>query len=376
MENQLTHFKMFLDINSIHDIDGSFRNIVFHMKNNGKKRIYVNQTVVKYLRNEQLTEEEKQLILEINSGTFFKKKNHNLEHCMICSGALKFEILPNLSNNNQYWNIGIPTQQYSPFGFMTYLKQCNHHKKERFLDLDYVEMKELLLTMKQIYHSIHNSNFKYEIVGVNVMFNQITVSQRCIHGHIELMIKDPHLKKIGVTLEENISVDPIISMVCKRDKLHYPFGLKIDDIEKYSFSDLHQIISDYFKEIYTIIEEFRNKKYSYQQKKNNFSQQDIRFMNQLSPTPVANVYLAYYQNKYQLVITPEIFLRAIHPQSIQSPEDYYCLKYNGDCIDKNYILLFEKAPIMRPSIKINCVDYDLLEYHQEQERIIKILERR
>ena len=49
--------------------------------------------------------------------------------------------------------------------------------------------------MKDIYIKVSNES-EYNVVGINILFNQISKSQLCIHGHLETMIAD--IDKLGL----------------------------------------------------------------------------------------------------------------------------------------------------------------------------------
>jgi len=370
MEKQLSNYNTFFDIETSSEINDEFVNLEFNIKNGGKKRIKTNTAIVKYLREEPLTEEEKEIVNKLLNNTLFLKKENSSFHCKICSEQFKFEKLENLLSCYEHWNIGIPTQQYTPFGLMVYLKKCQLIKKEEFVHLNEEEFLELLKLMKDVYDIMSQSDFSYEVVGINIMFNQITVSQKCLHGHFEFMIRDVHEQNLGAFIQKDIKIDPIHKQI----PTSYPFGLKIN-FDEVNYQDIFQKISRYFNQVYDIIKLYDDKKKEYKQY-GNYTESDLRLLERLSPVPVANVYVAYYRDHFQIVVTPEVFLEPISPYDVVSPKDYYCLKYNGGAAYDDALLLFESAPILRPSIKLDSVSYDVDLYHENQVKIKKILERR
>lgn len=367
MEHQITGYNTFMDD---YNKDYCFVNLEFHVKNNGKKRIETNKTIVKYLKKEKLNEQEQELINKILTNDFFQKKSND-EHCKICSNDFKFILLNNLNIKYENWNIGIPTQQYTPFGAMVYLKRCNVLKKENFYDLSKDEFYELIKMQKDIYTYLNMSDFDYNVVGINTMFNQITVSQKCIHGHFEFMIKDIHEKNLGVTLTEEIKKDPVNEMIDS----NYEYGLKIN-VNEFSYDEIMALLKNYYKKLHDIISLYNKILNMYKVNENIVSKEDKKLIEIFSPIPVANIYLTYYNNKNEIIVTPQIFLKTMDIANVKTEEDIYNLKYNGNRINEKSILLFEKTPIMRPSIKLNNIDYDEEEYNRQQQKLIKILERR
>lgn len=60
-----------------------------------------------------------------------------------------------------------------------------------------LELKIIIADLKKI---LNEFLFDGELTGVNVLFNQISKSQLCIHGHIELMIKNIEKLNYGCKL--------------------------------------------------------------------------------------------------------------------------------------------------------------------------------
>ena len=98
---------------------------------------------------------------------------------------------------------------------MIYLKDRKSTKLENFQDLSKEQLEELKYIITTIQFILNKDVFDGELCGINVLFNQISKSQLCIHGHIELMIKDVDKKNLGFQLLDMRNYDYSVDTINK-----------------------------------------------------------------------------------------------------------------------------------------------------------------
>lgn len=116
---------------------------------------------------------------------------------------------------------------------MLYLKDRKLSKLENVQDLNKDQLEELKYIMKNMQQILNESVFDGELLGINILFNQISKSQLCIHGHIELMIKDVDKKDLGFQLLDKRNFDCSVNTINKIFKdneiiLKTKEGIRID----------------------------------------------------------------------------------------------------------------------------------------------------
>ena len=379
MERQFENYKTFFDL-GIDDAEDSkkiFATLFCVMGGAHKKRSDNNKIILKYLKGENLTEEEKKKCADILSGKIYKDVKNEYEHCQLCSDNFTREVLEQLSSKYKYWEICCPTHPYTPSGLMIYLKNRKNCRIENIQDLNEEQFKEMQLIITDIYKKINNKLNDTKIVGINVLFNQISKSQLCIHGHMEFMIKDVQNKKLGCTLKEKRPKDLMTYKLNEQISdidglLKTQEGIRMD-LSKISISEALKIVKDYEKNIEKVI------LYGENLRKNKILKDpmDKIFLKYLSPAPQNYIYLTYYRDKMFLSCIPELILDRADIYKIDENNEceLYSLKINQNAISTKDILLKQESPIIRPSIKIKKITEDDKNIKKLKNNIVDILER-
>lgn len=312
-----------------------------------------------------LSPEDYELIKEIESGKYFVDMRSKYGHCKLCSNQFNNYAFKELSSKYKFWEIGVPTQPYTPFGTMIYLKDRSISHKSSISSLNYDEISELITLIQDIYQLIKKSDFNYDITGINVMFNQFTVSQACLHGHLEIMLKDADKLNIGCVLKDGID-----------SNLTMKYMPNLGNYNEYGyFYILSKDNQADYKEVINLFNEVRDYKEQTEKiiKCNGINDIDD-YLNMFSPTPLANVFFTYYRDKIIYTVIPELYLKPIDFNNINMDEmSLYCLKYNSNAVFDKYRLMYQCSPMIRPCIKLNEVSYDEHEYAISQKRLEKIL---
>ena len=379
MERQFKDYKTFFDlgIEDEEDSDRIFATLFCIMGGTHKKRNDNNKLVLKNLRGENLTDEEKKKCADILSGKIYKDIKAEYEHCQLCSENFVRDVLENLSSKYKHWEICCPTHPYTPAGLMIYLKNRKDSKIENIQDLSEEQFKEIQLIVTEIYEKLNNSLGNINIVGINVLFNQISKSQLCIHGHMEFMIKDVQNKKLGCTIKEKRPKDlmtyKLNEQIGDRDGLlKTQEGIKID-LSKISIIEALKIVREYEKNIKKVIA------YGKKLRENRILKEPVDeiLLRYLSPAPQNYIYLTYYRDKMFLSCVPELILEKADINKIDENDEceLYSLKINQDAVYTEDILLKQESPIVRPSIKTKQATKNDQSVKMLRNKIVDVLER-
>ena len=379
MERQFKDYKTFFDlgIEDEEDSDRIFATLFCIMGGTHKKRNDNNKLVLKNLRGENLTDEEKKKCADILSGKIYKDIKAEYEHCQLCSENFVRDVLENLSSKYKHWEICCPTHPYTPAGLMIYLKNRKDSKIENIQDLSEEQFKEIQLIVTEIYEKLNNSLGNINIVGINVLFNQISKSQLCIHGNMEFMIKEKKKKKLGCTIKEKRPKDlmayKLNEQISDRDGLlKTQEGIKID-LSKISIIEALQIVREYEKNIKKVIA------YGKKLRENRILKEPVDeiLLRYLSPAPQNYIYLTYYRDKMFLSCVPELILEKADINKIDENDEceLYSLKINQDAVYTEDILLKQESPIVRPSIKTKQATKNDQNVKMLRNKIVDVLER-
>ena len=218
MPRQFDDFVTFFDIGIENINQEQFRTLYCVMSETVKKRNNITRLALQYLLDkEKLTQEEKNIAITILDDSYYQKPNR-YEHCKLCSDDFNREILAKYSNRFRFWELCFPTVPYFPANMMVYLKNRQFIHKENFQDLTIEELEELKYIISNLKETLNNNVFNGELTGINVLFNQISKSQLCIHGHIELMIRNIDKLNYGCTLLKTRNYDPVVEKINNKMK--------------------------------------------------------------------------------------------------------------------------------------------------------------
>ena len=355
VERQFDDFVTFFDI-GIEDINNKqFRTLYCVMSETVKKRNNVTKLAMQYLlEKDKLTEEEQRIAESILDDSYYSKPSKYI-HCKLCSDDFRREVLVDYSKKLKYWEICFPTVPYFPSNMMVYLKNRKQCLKEDFQDLTVEELEELKYILNDLQAILNKYVFDGNLVGINMLFNQISKSQLCIHGHIELMIKNIDKLNYGCTLLPTREYDPIVrevnSHIKTNDIIPTLEGIRVD-MENVSDETALNYIRWYENQIKSIIDlgkKLRNGKLTVN---NDFQ---CLLLNGMSPAPTNSVYLTKYRNKLFLSSVPEVIPPTIDISEVgnlDDAENMYLIKYNATTPNKDYAIMKKYSPLVRPSSKV------------------------
>ena len=376
MEKQFKNKQTFFDLDMEND-DSYFATLYCTLGGANKKRAKMNRLALAYLSDEPLTEEEKTTAKKILDGTIYEEKKKEFEHCQLCSDKFISEILINISNRYNNWELCCPTHPYTPAGLMIYLKNRKELHIENLQDLSQEQFDEIIQIMKDLYDKLSNES-EYNVVGINILFNQISKSQLCIHGHLETMIADIDKLGLGCEIKDEQPYDVLASLLNeqiedRKGLYKEKEGIRIDLSIVDSIEDM-KILGKYESKMKQIILHGRKI-----QKGEIKSQNDIDnlLLHKMSPAPVNYVYMTYYRDKFFLSIIPEIILEPIKStRDIKDESDLYSLKINQYTRDNDEKIMKQCSPLVRPSIKISKDSESAINISNLKKSITKILEER
>lgn len=376
MEKQFRNRKTFFDLDMEND-DSYFATLYCTLGGANKKRAKMNKLALAYLSDEPLTEEEKDTAKKILDGTIYEEKKKEFKHCQLCSDKFTSEILINISNRYNNWELCCPTHPYTPAGLMIYLKNRKELHTENLQDLSKEQFDEIIQIMKDLYDKLSNEA-EYNVVGINILFNQISKSQLCIHGHLETMIADIDKLGLGCEIKDEQPYDVLASLLNeqiedRKGLYKEKEGIRID-LSIVDSIEAMKILGKYESKMKQIISHGRKI-----QKGEIKSQNDIDnlLLHKMSPAPVNYVYMTYYRDKFFLSIIPEIILEPIKStRDIKNESDLYSLKINQYTRDNNEKIMKQCSPLVRPSIKISKDCESAINISNLKKSITKILEER
>ncbi len=376
MEKQFKNRKTFFDLDMEND-DNYFATLYCTLGGANKKRAKMNKLALAYLNNAPLTKEEKDTAKKIFDGTIYEEKKRKFEHCQLCSDNFISEILPNISNKYDNWELCCPTHPYTPAGLMIYLKNRKELHTENLQDLSKEQFDEILQIMRDLYDKL-SSKSEYNVVGINILFNQISKSQLCIHGHLETMIADIDKLGLGCEIKDEQPYDILASLLNeqienKRGVYKEKEGIRID-LSIVDSMEALKILEKYESKMKQIISHGRKIQKGEIKVKNDI---DNILLHRMSPAPVNYVYMTYYRDKFFLSIIPEIILEAIKStRYIKNESDLYSLKINQYACNNDDIIMKQCSPLIRPSIKVSKNCESAVNISNLKKDIVKILEER
>lgn len=353
MEKQFSNRNTFFDLDIEKDED-YFATLYCILGGANKKRAKMNKLALSYLNKELLTQEEIEKAKKILDGSIYEETKRQFDHCKLCSDKFTSEILPNMSKKYENWELCFPTHPYTPAGLMIYLKNRKDSHIENVQDLSEKQFEEIIQIMKDLYAKLSNET-EYEVVGINILFNQISKSQLCIHGHLEPMIKDINKLNVGCELK---SVRPYETLtyilnkqIAQKEGIYKEReGIRID-LSEINYTEALQTLEKYETKMKQIIAHGRKLQKGEIKSKNSI---DELLLHKMSPAPVNYVYLTYYREKVFLSIVPEITLEPINSISeIKDEKDLYSIKINQYVKDNGNKVMRQMSPLVRPSIKVS-----------------------
>lgn len=351
-ENNTTFFDLGID-----DKVDNFKTLYCVMPETIKKRGNLTKLALRYLlKDNTMTIDEINIAKSILDDSYYNKPK-KFNHCKICSDDFKRIILSDFSSRFKYWEICFPTVPYFPGNMMIYLKDRKSTKLENFQDLSKEQLEELKYIITTIQFILNKDVFDGELCGINVLFNQISKSQLCIHGHIELMIRDVDKKNLGFQLLDMRNYDYSVDTINKifdnnGNVLKVKEGIRIN-MDKVSDEDTLKFLTNYENEIKRLIllgKKVRNGEVKVS------SDLDLALYNGLSPAPANSVYLTQYRNHLYLSSVPEIIPSVIDLNNVgdlSDDENMYLVKYNATTPNEKCRIMKKYSPTVRPSSKVS-----------------------
>lgn len=356
MPRQFEDFITFFDIGIENINQKQFRTLYCIMSETVKKRNNITRLALQYLLDkDKLTQEEKNIAITILDDSYYQKPNR-YEHCKLCSDDFNREVLTKYSNRFKFWELCFPTVPYFPANMMVYLKNRKLIHKENFQDLTIDELEELKHIISNLQETLNNNVFYGELTGINVLFNQISKSQLCIHGHIELMIRNIDKLNYGCTLLKTRNYDPVVEKINNKMKIKLGVIPTLEGIRINMSNVSDKIALDYINEYENnLLDIIRlgNELRKGQQKVN--SDFEMLLLNGLSPAPTDSIYLTDYRGELFLSAVPEIIPPTINISEVgdlNDAENMYLIKYNATTPNSKYTIMKKYSPLVRPSSKV------------------------
>lgn len=376
MKKQFSDRNTFFDLGIEKDED-YFATLYCTLGGANKKRAKTNKLALAYLRGEALSQEEREKVQKILDGSIYKETKKEFKHCKLCSDKFTSEILPNISSKYENWELCFPTHPYTPAGLMIYLKDRKNSHIENVQDLSQEQFEEIIQIMKDLYNKLSRES-EYEVVGINILFNQISKSQLCIHGHLEPMIKDINNLELGCEIKDTRPYEvltPILNgqIIEKEGIYKEKEGLRID-LDEIDYEEALQILRKYESKMKQIIAHGRKLQEGKIESQNSI---DDLLIHKMSPAPVVYVYLTYYREKVFLSIVPEITLEPITSiGEIKDERDLYSIKINQYTKENTNKVMRQISPLVRPSIKVSTNNEAQAGIERLKQNIKEILEER
>lgn len=353
-----TKYNTFFDIGLNEDLSKKFGQLRCYIYGNKKKKRVVNNELVKrFFSNDELTKEELVRLKKILDGSIYSERRDLYEHCKLCSDSFERKDLENYSMKYKYWNVCIPTFPYFPGGMMVYLKDRKNLRIENIQDLPTEMLAELMKIEQDLHSKLREKVFGEKIVGINMLFNQLSKSELCIHGHVELMITDIDTMDLGCTYVETRPYDKFNSIlnskISSSSIVKIPEGIKIP-VDVTGIEDTKNILREYEKMLSYYFD--RGKKIRTGEIEISDESDKILYSNMV-PAATNFVYLTYYNNRFMLSSVPELTLDFVPLKDItDDPGDLYSLSINRNYTNQNDIFMRNYSPMIRPSVKIYSVD--------------------
>ena len=352
---QFDNHSTFFDIGIDEEIT-DFATLYCVMSETKKKRNSITKLALRYLMNDStLTNDEIEVAKTIMDDSFYNRPKP-YDHCKLCSSSFQRDVLVNYSSRFKFWEVCFPTVPYFPGNMMIYLKSRSETKKENIWDLSSEELTELKMIISDLKSILNDSIFNGELLGINVLFNQISKSQLCIHGHIELMIRNIEKLNYGCRLLNVRNFDSTVAMLNSNlddfsGLIKTLEGIRInlrysDDIEALKFLKYYE---SRMLEIIKLGTDLRSGK---RDVANAF---ELSLLNGLSPAPANSIYLTDYRDELFVSSVPEIIPPTISLDevgSLDDDENMYLIKYNATTPNPDYSIMKKYSPLVRPSSKV------------------------
>lgn len=345
-----TFFDMGLDEDETKEF-GQLRCEIYGTKK--KKRVINNELVKNYFTGYELTKEELIRLRKILDGSIYEERKALYEHCKLCSNSFERTDLVQYSKKYKYWNICIPTFPYFPGGMMLYLKDRKNLRIENLQDLPKAMFEELMQVEMDLYKDIKIRVFGEKLAGINMLFNQLSKSELCIHGHIELMIVDIDEMSIGCRYINERSYDKFSSIINasiqSSDIIKLKEGIKMP-IDKVNIEEAKSILDYYEKTIGSYFERGRKLRSGEEEIRDKV---DAILYKNMVPAATNFVYLTYYNDRFMLSSVPELTSEFVKMDNVTNePTDIYSLYINRGYTGKDDVFLRNYSPLVRPSIKV------------------------
>lgn len=355
-ERQFDNNSTFFDIGIDEKID-NFATLYCVMSETKKKRSDITKLALRYLQQDSLlTSDEISLAKTIIDDSFYKKVKTYC-HCKLCSDDFNREVLMKYSSKFKFWEVCFPTVPYFPGSLMIYLKERKNTKKENIWELSSRELTELRKIIIDLKRLLNIHLFNGELVGINVLFNQISKSQLCIHGHIELMIKNIDQLDYGCKLLDMRNYDPTVKILNSYMEdlpgvIKTLEGIRIN-LHNIDDDKALNLINNYESEMMKIINLGNVLRTGKMEVSNGF---ELSLLNGMSPAPANSIYLTNYRNELYLSSVPEIIPPIISLNEVGSLEDeenMYLTKFNATTPNPDYSIIRKYSPLVRPSSKVS-----------------------
>ena len=361
MEKQFENSFTFFDLN-IEEQDKRkypFATLYFYVKGQNKGRYLRNRAAVEFLKGHEISEEDKELIDSYFDGSVKENNRKKYEHCKICTNQFERNVLQQYSSKYKYWEICFPTHPYTPGSLMVYLRDRDKSHIEDIGQLSNEAFQELIEIVKDLYDKLKDC-WQGKIVGINVLFNQISKTQLCIHGHIEPMIKEIQELNLGSELKEEEPYDPMAELLNNRIPEEIGIykvkqGLRID-LNVISNDRAMKITEEYRSNIEKLVEHAKEIRIK-QQIGEKLSSIDDYLATDISPAPVEYIYITYYRDKLFLSIVPELTLKQAEIDKIEDTEkELYGLRISNHGATLEEKIRVQKPPLVRPCLKVSTND--------------------
>ena len=355
-ERQFDNNSTFFDIGIDENFD-NFATLYCVMSETKKKRTDITKLALRYLQKDRtLTTDEVAIAKTIIDDSFYKKSKKYC-HCKLCSDDFSREVLNEYSSKLQFWEVCFPNVPYFPGNMMIYLKDRKKLKKENIWELSYdelLELKKIIIDLKIV---LNTHLFDGNLTGINVLFNQISKSQLCIHGHIELMIKNIDKLNYGCRLLKVRNFDPTVEILNGSiDNLSGIIktleGIRIS-LKTVDIISALNILKRYEHEMVKLINLGNILRDG---KKEVSSEFELALLNGMSPAPANSIYLTDYRNELFLSSVPEIIPPTIaltDVGNLEDEENMYLTKFNATTPNPDFSIIRKYSPLVRPSSKVS-----------------------
>ncbi len=341
-----------------------------------KKRVINNELVKKYFNNIQLTTEETIRLKKILDGSIYTERRNLYDHCKLCSDDFQREDLTKYSKNFEHWNLCIPTFPYFPGGLMVYLKDRKILRLENLQDIPEDFFDELVFLQDELFKRLKNI-FGERLVGINILFNQLSKSELCIHGHVEPILRDIEQLNLGCEYVEYRPYDKFTEVLNKMldDSdfvIKIPEGIKIM-LDFTTIQTSQEILGTYEDILKYYFERGKNLQAGNLKIEND---NDSLLASNMVPAATNFVYLTYYRNRHIISSVPELILDFVPIAQVSDDlGDLFSLSINRNFTNENDVFMRNYSPKIRPSIKIYAPNQSNESVRVLQRKIRRELER-